>query len=195
MGTKHKRTQIVSLVAFAAGSALAGTACYDAAEYIYGESLDGLVLEVRDERAGIHPNQSVLSDPNNPFASSAPRGDVKWDIETYSGNVAAFYGWATMLAIEPTGEHQFYVAQSLGDIYANGEAIQEDLDTVLEMAIAGYQSVLDNFPDAVSFDSTGTFSFELVTPAYLAILDLGGVPEGDWVLVTGPNDQLVVVQR
>lgn len=176
-------------------AAFAGAACYEPPSYIYGDFVGTEPLELHSSGVGVHPDTSVLSDPNNPFVGDIPVGDLKWDIETYASDVAAFYSWASILAIEPTGENQFYVAQNLADIYVNGNAVQDDLEAVRDQAIAAYQAVLDHFPDAQSFDATGTFAFELVTPSYLAILDLGGTPEGDWVLVTGIGGNPTAVRR
>ncbi|MFT6400394.1 MAG: hypothetical protein ACJAYU_005165 [Bradymonadia bacterium] len=187
----NKRALMLTLLTVTGASA---TACYDAAEYIYGDTIDGAALELYSSSVGIHPDSSVLDDPNNPFADSVPSSTLKWEIESYADNVAAFYSWASVLALEPTGEHQFYAALNLAQIYENGQAVQEDLESVKGSAIAAYQSVLDNFPDAESFDSTGTFSFDLVTPSYLAILELGAIPDGDWVLVAAPNGQPMAVR-
>ena len=103
--------------------------------------------------------------------------------------MVAFYSWATVLAYEPTGEAQYYTALNLEQVYKNGQAVQADLDAVKRLAIAGYQSVLDNFPDAQSFDASGTVAFDLVTPSYLAIVALGETPTGDWVLVDSASGQ------
>jgi hypothetical protein len=62
------------------------------------------------------------------------------------------------------------------------------------MAIAGFQAVLDEFPDSVTFDSTGTQTFRLATPALMGILDLNGDVNGDWVLVVDQNGDLVAVK-
>ena len=64
-----------------------------------------------------------------------------------------------------------------------------------EMAIGAYQSVLDNFPDAVSYDSKGKTFFELVTSAFNGIIELGGTPTGGWVLVQGPDGNLKAVRQ
>jgi hypothetical protein len=53
---------------------------------------------------------------------------------------------------------------------------------------------LDCFPDSVRFDVTGTFSTRLATPAYREILELGGVPQGDWVLVDDSNGNPTAVR-
>jgi hypothetical protein len=170
-------------------AAVGSSGCYDRANYVYGESLDGLTLQLHDPDVGIHPSQSVLEDPNNPFALNAPGEQTKWQIQSSGDHVAAFYAWATLLARGPYGEAQFYVANDLVAIYQNGEASQEELPRVREQAIRAYQSVLDNFPDAVTYDATGTIAYELVTPAYKGIVDLGGTVRGGWVLVRTANDQ------
>ena len=58
---------------------------------------------------------------------------------------------------------------------------------VREIAIGGYQAMLDNFPEARSYDISGRWSWPLAPLAYQGIVDLGGSPEGDWVLVDTPD--------
>ena len=62
------------------------------------------------------------------------------------------------------------------------------------MAITAFQRVLDCFPDSVFFDVTGTFSRRLATLAFLEIIDLGGAPEGDWVLTEDTNGNPLAVR-
>ncbi len=162
-------------------------ACSNSGELVYGSTFSDAPLTVFDNNEGIHPSKSVLNDPNNLFARASSGALTKWNIQSSGKRVAAFYSWATWLAHEPTGEHQYYVALNLAGIWSNGEARQEDLPRVRQMAIDAYQSVLDNFLDAATYDITGTFSFELLTPAFNAILELGGTPTGGWVLVQGPD--------
>ncbi len=163
--------------------------CYEPASYVYGESLDGLTLQLHSPDVGIHPDNSVLEDPNNPFAHATPGVETKWKIQSSSAHVAAFYSWATLLAREPGGEAQFYVGTNLLAVYQNGEASQQELPRVREQAIRAYQSVLDNFPDAVTYDATGTIAYDLVTPAYKGIVELGGTVQGGWVLMKTSNGQ------
>ena len=157
--------------------------CSDPGNIVYGGPLSDEPLQVFDETAGIHPSKAVRHDPNNPFAGASSGAQTKWDLHSTGNHVVAYYSWATWLTHQPTGEHQYYVAVSLRDIWANGEATQEDLPKVRGMAIAAFTSVLVNFPDAVSFDATGTFSSELVTASYRGIFDLGGTPPRGWVIV------------
>lgn len=173
---------------------LSASACGDDGEFRFGENLSGLQYEFFDMEEGVHPSKVVLKNRRNPFRNSAVGAETKWDILANGGNAGAFYAWATLLAREPTGEHQFYTATKLRDIFNAGEIEGPDRQKVREMAIAGFQAVLDDFPDSVTFDSTGTQTFRLATPALQGILDLNGDVNGDWVLVVDQNGDLVAVK-
>ncbi len=180
-----KRTLIFALLVAMAG---VGAGCIEPGEPVYGESLTDAPFEVYDPSVGVHPSEKVLEDPNNPFATTRSGRETRFDIESYDENrVTAFYSWATWLATEPTGEHQFYAANNLKMIWESGNASQADLPLVRQMAIDGFQTVLDDFPDAVTYDVTGTITFELLTPSYQGIVDLGGTPTGGWVII--PDQQ------
>ena len=168
--------------------------CLEAGEYRYGGNVSGLTWRLYNENVGIHPHQDVLIDPNNPFAESGISDEMKWEVEQTGGHAASFYAWATLLAQQPSGEHQFYAAKRLMGLLRTGEVAEEESDAVRQMAIRGFQALLDYFPDSVTFDATGTIAYRLSTPAYQAILELGGVPEGDWLLVTLPNGDVQAVQ-
>ncbi|MCP3139315.1 hypothetical protein [Pyxidicoccus xibeiensis] len=163
--------------------------CYDPATFVYGKSLDDLTLQFHGPDEGIYPDQSVLEDPNNPFAGTPPGEETKWVIESGASSVAGFYAWATLLARAPGGEAQFYVGGNLLGVYQSGLAPQEVLPQVREQAIRAYQSVLDNFPEAVTYDASGTIAYELVTPAYKGIVEMGGTVKGGWVLLSTANGQ------
>ena len=62
------------------------------------------------------------------------------------------------------------------------------------LAIDGYQSVLDNFPDSVTYDATGTIAYPLAPSAYAGIEALGGTVEGGWVRIPQDDGSTVVVQ-
>src|SRR5439155_948203 len=81
------------------------------------------------------PDQSILSDPNNPFATDPPTDHGKWDIEASAGPVASFYSWATLDAVNGYGEAQFYTADSLHKIFQTGQAAKEDLPAVRDLSI------------------------------------------------------------
>lgn len=169
-------------------------ACGDAAEFQFGENVTSLEFEFFHPDEGIHPSNQVLRNPRNPFRELAISPEVKFDILANGGNAGAFYAWATLLVREPTGEHQHFTAIKLRDIYESGEVVGAEREMVREMAIRGFQTVLDDFPDAVTFDPTGTQAFRLATPALMGILDLNGDVLGDWVLLPNEAGELVAVR-
>ena len=187
MCSSHIKCLSLGLVVLAA-------ACGDTQEYRLGFNTTGIQFELFSETEGIHPSEVTLDNPRNPFREFAIGEDTKFGILDDGGNAGAFYAWATVLAGQPTGENQFYTATKLRDIFQANEVAQEDRETVRQMAIEGFQRVLDCFPDSVRFDVTGTFSTRLATPAYREILELGGVPQGDWVLVENSNGNPTVVR-
>lgn len=173
---------------------LAAAGCGDEGDARFGQDIGAVRFEFFDDDEGIHPSKVVLDNPRNPFRYAAVGAETKWDILANGGNAGAFYAWATLLAREPNGEHQYYTAVKLRDIFEAGEVEGPDLEKVRQMAIAGFQVVLDEFPDAVTFDATGTQAFRLATPSLIGILDLNGDVEGDWVLVVDRNGELVAVK-
>jgi hypothetical protein len=168
---------------FLLAAAVALSGCYDDPTIIYGRSLDDMTFTVTDPGMGIYPNESVLEDPYNPFARSGVGTETKWQIQAGASPVAAFYSWATVLAQGPYGEAQYYTALNLAAIYQRGLADQASLAKTREMAVKAFQSVLDNFPDAVTYDASGTVAYDLVTPAYKGVVELGGIVTGGWVMV------------
>ncbi len=165
------------------GLVLVAVACGDDPVYEFGFNITGIEFELFNPTEGIHPSKVTLSNPRNPFREFGVSDDTKFDILANGGNAGAFYAWATVLANIPIGENQFFTAVKLRDIYEANEVAEEDRETVRQMAVAGFQTVLDCFPESVLFDATGTFSLRFATLAYLEILDLGGVVQGDWILV------------
>lgn len=153
------------------------------ADYVYGFNVTGDTFVLYNENVGIHPHQDVLLDPNNPFREYGVGEETKWEILAAGGNVATFYAWSTTLVSQATGENQFYTGTALQGIYEIAEAPEEDLPTIRNMAIRAYQTVLDEFPESVTYDASGERPTRLATYAYNRILDLGGRVQGDWVLV------------
>ena len=176
------------------GLVVLAVACADTEEYRFGFNTTGIQFELFNETEGIHPSEVTLDNPRNPFREFIIGADTKFDILDDAGNAAGFYAWATVLAGQPTGENQFYTATKLRDMFLANEVPEEDREIVLRMAINGFQRVLDCFPNSVFFDTTGTFSRRLATPAFLEILDLGGAPEGDWVLTEDTNGNPTAVR-
>lgn len=174
---------------------IAGCGDPEAPQYVYGEPLDGLEFKLFSADMGVHPDRSVLDDPNNPFRAGALQGDSKWQVNDGGGDVAAFYGWATQLAYEPNGEHQFYTAQKLHSIFDKGLARPEVLPFVRELAIRGYTSVLENFPDDVTYDATGTVPYRLAPLAYTQLQGLGAPLPPGWIVVQTGNGGTTVIRE
>ena len=81
-------------------------ACTDtAATWLVGEDLCTLAVVLIAEDEGVHPSRAVLEDPGNPFDARVL--GAKWEILA-SDCAPGFYAFATALALQPTGEHQFY---------------------------------------------------------------------------------------
>ncbi len=163
-------------------------------QYRFGENISGLQYEFFDEDEGVHPSQVVLLNERNPFRESGVGFDTKFSILGSGINAGAFYAWATLLANEPNGEHQFYTAVKARDIYDANEVQGEDQEKIRMIAVRGFQTVLDDFPDAVTFDVTGKIAFRLATPSFLALLELNEIPQGDWILVQDPQGNPVAVK-
>ena len=184
-----RAVSLVALLVLAAG-------CEEDVErrYRFGTNITGIQFEFFDENEGIHPSDIVLTNPNNPFRNHPIGADTKFEILANGGNAGAFYAWATLLAAIPTGEHQFFTAVKLHDIATSGELeTEEEVCRVTLMAGRGYQVVLDEFPDSVSFLEDGT-PFYLAPLAYRGIESLGLQVQGDWVLSVDANGNEVVTR-
>ena len=162
------------------------------AEYQYGVPLQDITFHVYHLEEGIYPSQVVLDNPNNPFERT--EGEIKWDIESHANPAARFYSWATNLAFEATGEHQFYTAEALSALYRLEEVPRAEMYYVWQMAIDAYQSILDNFPQSVSY-TEAQVSFPLAPLAYDGILNLGGEVQGGWTTITDADGTTILIQQ
>ena len=187
MCSSHTRILLSLFVFFA-------LSCGEDPEFRFGENITGIQFELFDPTEGIHPSKVTLQNPRNPFREYSIGDFTKYEILVNGGNAAAFYAWAALLATIPIGENQFYAAIKLRHIYEANEVTGEDRETVRQMAINGFQAILDCFPDDVFFDVTGTFYRRLATPAFQSIVDLGGAPQGDWVLTQDSNGFFTAVR-
>lgn len=160
-------------------------------EYRYAVDLSGLEFLPFSPDEGVHPDTSVMADPNNPFADGIG-ADTKWDALS-AGPVPGFYAMATALAQVPSGECQYYAASSAQGIYEGELAADEDLWLARDLAVRGYRVVLETFTDDVTYDETGTWSFAVAPLAYEALLELGGDTSG-YALITGDDGEQAVVQ-
>lgn len=177
-----------------AGVVLTATSCeIDPPEFRDGVQLSTIQFELISSNVGVHPFDDVLADPNNPFVKAGVGSETKFFILQSSSTPAAFYAWATLLAVQPNGEHQFYTAQLMEALAATREG--EERYQLEQLAIRGYQAVLDYFPNDVSFtDETLLAKFRVATPSYFGILRLGGQVQGDWVVVADANGNEEAVQ-
>lgn len=169
-------------------------ACLDAPEHVYGYDLLEHRLSLYSLDMGVHPSTTVLNDPNNPFRYDGVGAETKWTLLNYATNAAAFYAWATLLATQPNGEHQYYTALTLQRVHDHDEVTSVEKPYVREMAIAGFAAVLTDFPESVSFDPSGAFGFRLAPLAYQGILDLGGTPPPGWIVVVVEGGGTTVIQ-
>lgn len=181
--------RVAAPLAVASSVVVLGGGCSKDATFYYEDSLADLTLSFSDPDEGIHPSKAALSDPNNPFADANVGGETKWQIQSGAGAIAAFYSWATILAHQPGGEAQFYVGKNLQTAFLSGDARVEDPAATQAQAIRAFQMVLDQFPDSVTYDATGTIAYDLATPAYQGIVALGGTVQGGWILVTKEDGQ------
>ncbi len=177
-------------VALLTGLYLTGCAP-EPATYVYGVDLADVSFDLYDTDMGVYPSTSVLDDPSNVFAEGVST-EMKWEILDAGYWPATFYAWATVLTGEPIGEAQFYTASAAAQIYERRECDPQHLYYVRQIAIDGYQTVLDEFPDSATYDATGTIAYPLAPLAYAGIEALGGTPEG-WTLVTGDDGSVAIL--
>jgi len=169
------------------GLVLVTAACGDELAYEFGIPTNEIQFEFFDVTEGIHPSEVTLSNPRNPFREIVVSDDQKFAIRNSDSSAAAFYAWAAVLANIPIGENQFFTAVSLRDIYESDELAEENREIVRQMAVNAFQAVLDCFPESLLFDATGELTTRFATLAFVQILELRGVPQGDWALVEDTN--------
>jgi len=163
---------------------------YEPGEYRYGDDLTQLEWLPYSPDEGVFPDESVLADPNNPFADGIGE-QTKWDVYN-TGPVHGFYAMATALVQIPTGEHQLYTATSAHGIYEQELAAPEDLWLARDIAVRGYSAVLEYFLDDVTYDATGTYYWYVAPLAYQGLVALGGSTEGYAIITTDDGQQVVV---
>ena len=170
-------------------------------EEVKPKALDTIPLPDVSQSQGVYPSKSVLDDIQNPFRSAVATDDLQWALNTWGADAngapiperssARFYIWATKLANFPTGTAQMYVGNVLKDLSATASLTDEQKASYRKAAIAAYQSVLDNFPDSVTYyDAVHTY--RNVAVAFNAISDMGEIPKGDWIILPGFGGNTVV---
>lgn len=105
------------------------------------------ILNLYSANEGIHPDQSVLDNPDNPFAQANLNMENIWDLNDNSPSPKAkFYLWASMLANIPTGEYQYFTAKALHELYTAGGS-----ENAKAQAKKAYRATLDHFFDSVTW--------------------------------------------
>lgn len=105
------------------------------------------VLNLYSASEGIHPDQSVLRDPANPFAQANLNMENVWDLNDASPSPKTrYYLWASILANIPIGEYQYFTARSLHELYTAGSS-----ENAKAQAKLAYRATLDHFFDDVTW--------------------------------------------
>jgi len=105
------------------------------------------ILNLYSADEGIHPNQSVLDNPDNPFADANINMENVWDLNDICPSAKTkFYLWASILAKIPIGEYQYFTAKSLHELYTVGGS-----ENAKEQAKKAYRATLDHFFDDVTW--------------------------------------------
>jgi len=109
----------------------------------------GYELNLFSENEGIHPDTSVLDNPENPYSDANISMENVWDFSTECPSAKSrFYLWATILAKIPIGEYQYFTAKSLHELYTEGSGISEN---AREQAKKAYRATLDHFFESVTW--------------------------------------------
>ncbi|MCF7920858.1 MAG: hypothetical protein K9N06_13185 [Candidatus Cloacimonetes bacterium] len=105
------------------------------------------VLNLYGENEGVYPDINVLSDPENPYATANIYMENIWELYNECPSAKSkFYLWATILAKIPAGEHQFFTALALHELYTVGGS-----ENAREQAKKAYRAVLDHFYGSVTW--------------------------------------------
>lgn len=105
------------------------------------------ILNLYSANEGIHPDKSVLDNPENPFADAGVNMDNIWDLSDECPSAKSrFYLWASLLSNVPTGEHQYFTAKALHELYTVGGS-----ENARNQAKKAYRATLDYFFDSVTW--------------------------------------------
>lgn len=150
-----------------------------------GKSSTTLYLYFADE--GIYPDTSVLEDPFNPYSkylvSELER--IKWKHINSDNSRDDFYVWATYLALVPGAEAQYYTAMALEKASSKEEIVRgmphkglvfRGFGNLKEQAVRAYQSIINHWPKAMSYDPRQKLWWSLEEGSRKAIYRLGKTP-------------------
>ena len=104
-----------------------------------------LPLYCEDE--GVHPENCILENPENPYVGANISMETVWDFnDECPSPKAKFYLWGTMLANIPIGEYRYHTAQALHELYTAGGS-----QNAKAQAKKAYRAALDYFFDNVTW--------------------------------------------
>ena len=165
----------------------------------------GFSLRLECDDVGVYPDDCVLDDRNNPYATvniiefdpEDEDADNKFDLfeQIPPGSeyaISRFYFWATALARRGSGENQFYTAVALHELWSAGVDRGFGSPNAQEQAKKAYRACLDYFFDDFTF--IGPFPPDSDNFVPLVIRSLVGtqlVPSPDLNTLFPSNDPLV----
>ena len=158
--------------------------------YYRGMNLLDVEFVYADVEHGTYPNTGILNHPTNPIDQALFEG--KWDVEAFGYAPASYYVWATQLAVEATGDNQYYTAQALTSIYSLDMMDEYERYHVWQMAVNAHTALLEHFPDSVSYLADGVTYFPLAPLSYEALLSLGA-DVSDWERIETEDGGFVIV--
>lgn len=148
---------------------------------------------------GSYPNSGVLDVQENPFRHWTD-ASAKWNVNQWVNEDASaramvgFYLWASVLALDPSGENQYYLGLALEGLLTVQNLNAAELEVVRAELYSAYQQVLLQFPNSLTYSELG-MPIHLATLAYQKLADLGGeIPEG-WILIETENGPRAVESR
>jgi len=164
----------------------------------------GFSLGLECDDVGVYPEDCVLDDRNNPYATvniiefdpENEDADNKFDLfeaipDGPEYAKARFYFWATALARRGSGENQFYTAVALHELWSAGVDRGFGSPNAQEQAKKAYRACLDYFFDDFTF--IGPFPPDSDNFVPLVIRSLVGtqlVPSPDLNSLFPSNDPL-----
>ena len=158
--------------------------------YYRGMNLLDVEFVFADVEHGTYPDTGILNHPTNPIDQALFAG--KWDVEAFGYAPASYYVWATQLAVEATGDNQFYTAQALTSIYMLEMMDEYERYHVWQMAVNAHNALLEHFPDAVSYLADGVTYFPLAPLSYEALVTLGA-DVSNWHRIETEDGGIVIV--
>ena len=136
-------------------------ACGEPAIEALGLPIDNEPFDPVSAEAGIYPSNDVMDDPNNYFAGQPPSETAKWDIQSYGDPKLSYYAFASALTRVPTGENQFYVAVNLATLSRLDYVVPSKRQQVRNMAVLAFQTVIDLFPNDLTYDADGVTAYSV----------------------------------